>query len=223
MTLALPETPKGSLSQKALSPVLKFIERREISAIALGPGLSREPDTGLLVRKLLERLNRMGLRELRGIVLDADGFLALGRNFFNKISLQVIVTPHPGEMAKFCGVSTSSVQKSRVPWAQKFARLNGVVCVLKGSGTVISDGAKTFLNPTGNPGMATGGSGDVLTGLIAALVPQLSGNGRILKAAAAGVFIHGLAGDLARKDKTEIGMIAGDIAEKIPAALKSLE
>jgi NAD(P)H-hydrate epimerase len=230
MTLLLPETKVGAISEKAFTPVLNFIEKRRITAIAAGPGISRGESSKRFVQKLLMRLCRIRSPGPEGIVLDADGFLALstedGTSILKKTSLPLIVTPHPGEMAKFCGVSTSSVQRDRAECAQKFAKLNGVVCVLKGAGTVVSDGHKTFVNTTGNPGMATGGSGDVLTGLIAALIPQISGfgipNPRLLRAAAAGVFIHGLAGDLARKEKTEIAMIAGDIAEKIPDAINAI-
>ncbi|MBI2915334.1 MAG: hydroxyethylthiazole kinase [Elusimicrobia bacterium] len=111
--------------------------------------------------------------------------------------------------------------------AEKFAKLYRVVCVLKGHRTVISDGERTYVNPTGNPGMATGGSGDVLTGLIAALVSQkskttMSPNARLLQSACVGVYVHGLAGDIGRNEKTEISLIAGDIAESIPKAFKEL-
>lgn len=181
---------------------------------------------------------------MAGIVLDADGFLSLkpegGLDVFQDTDLPIIVTPHPGELAQFCGLKTSQIQENRIEIARKFAKLNRVVCVLKGHQTVITDGEKTFLNTTGNPGMATGGSGDVLTGLIAALIPQMKKSGKevlefkvqgsklktagtpnssnLLHAACVGVFIHGLAGDLAKKEKTEISMIASDIAEKIPEA-----
>ena len=221
MTLGLPETPSGTISFKAVPVLLKYIRKRRVTSLAVGPGLSRNPETARSVRKLLKRLD--SLKSLQGIVLDADGFLALAPQNLKSLHLPLIVTPHPGEMARFCGAKTAEVQGNRVQFSQKFAKLNGIVCVLKGDRTVVSDGKNTFINTTGNPGMATGGSGDVLTGLIAALIPQVSGSkpfSPLLKAACAGVFVHGLAGDLAKKEKTELALIAGDISEKIPRAFK---
>lgn len=238
MTLPLPETSEGTFAVDAISLLLNFVVKRKVTSIGLGPGLSRSFETRQFVQQLMIALSKAD-RKMAGIVLDADGFLSLkpegGMDVFQDTDLPIIVTPHPGELAQFCGLKTFQIQENRIEFARKFAKLNRVVCVLKGYQTVITDGEKTFLNTTGNPGMATGGSGDVLTGLIAALIPQMKkGKERVaesrnsqltthnfsnlLRAACVGVFIHGLAGDLAKKEKTEISMIAGDIAEKIPEA-----
>src|SRR3989338_5492536 len=232
LTLSLPETSQGSFSIKAIQMILPWMERRKIACLALGPGISRNSQTALFIKKLLFALDKnKGL--VQGIVIDADGFLALNNGkgqspLLEKISLPIIVTPHLGEMAKFCNVSKAQIEKDRVEFLKKFAKLYRVICVLKGYQTLISDGQKTYLNPTGNPGMARGGSGDVLTGLIAALISQMVSTKNcdkkelLLKAASLGVYLHGLSGDLAKKEKTEIGMIASDIAECLPSAYKKV-
>jgi len=230
MTLGLPETRSGTIASDAVPILLDRIKKRGITSLAIGPGLSRNPETARVVVKIFKRVVR--LRDFQGIVLDADGFLAFKDHKDKAHILQtgpvpLIVTPHPGEMAQFMGVKTAHVQQDRIKLTQKFAKLNQAICVLKGDRTVVSDGQNTFINRTGNPGMATGGSGDVLTGLIAALISQVSKTrlgsnpiASILKAACVGVFIHGLAGDLAKKKKTEIALLAGDIANEIPRAFK---
>jgi len=222
MVLPLPETGSRTLWPGSVESVVRFLERRKVSAMAMGPGLSLEPSARAFAKRLIDRAGRL---RLLGLVLDADGFLALapGKRLKNS-GAPIAVTPHPGEMARFLGIPTSAVQSSRVQTSMKFAKLNGVVCVLKGSGTIVTDGKTAYRNPTGNPGMATGGSGDVLAGLIAALIPQVrpGPEGGILRAAAAGAYLHGLAGDLARDAKTEIAMVAGDVAEMIPLALQTL-
>jgi NAD(P)H-hydrate epimerase len=129
-----------------------------------------------------------------------------------------IVTPHPGEMARLLGISVNKVQGQRKEISQKFARDYKLTVVLKGHNTVVADyKGNSYINKTGNPGMATAGSGDVLTGIIGAFLGQgLSA----FDAAKFAVYLHGLAGDLAAKEKTQLGMIASDIIEKIPVAIK---
>lgn len=242
MTLPLRETSFGTLSSESLPQLLNFIRKRKISSLALGPGLSRKSETVQFVKKLLTLLNKIN-STIRGIVLDADGFLALktgGKEsrFLDQLSLPIVVTPHAGELANFCNVTVASIEKNRIEWAKKFARFYQVISVLKGNETVISDGKRVYLNTTGNPGMATAGSGDLLTGLISALIPQLQNadkiverkrsvknstlypNSVLVRAACVGVFVHGLAGDLAKEEKTEVAMIAGDIADQISNAFK---
>ena len=226
MTFPLPETEKGAIAKNASRVLLNFILKKKIRSLAIGPGLSRETQTRECIKTLLSALNRTETK-IEGIVLDADGLIALKEkigetSLLEKLKLPIIVTPHAGEMANFCNTIPSEIEKDRVSFAKKFARLYQVVAVLKGHKTVITDGDKIYLNSTGNPGMATGGSGDVLTGLIAALIPQMNRCETLLRAAAIGVFVHGLAGDLAREEKTEISLIAGDIAEKIPSAFKKI-
>lgn len=232
LTLSLPETAQGSFSVKAIRTLLPWMEKRKISCLALGPGISRNLKTALFIKRLLLALHKnKGLAQ--GIVIDADGFLALSNGkgespILKKISLPIIVTPHLGEIAKFCNVPKALIEKERMEFTKKFAKLYRVICLLKGHHTLISDGQKTYLNPTGNPGMARGGSGDVLTGLIAALISQMVSTKNydkkefLLKAASLGAYLHGLSGDLCKKEKTEIGMIASDIAEYLPSAYKKV-
>jgi NAD(P)H-hydrate epimerase len=131
----------------------------------------------------------------------------------------VVLTPHPGEMGKLLGVSANDVQKDRIGIASDFAGRYNVTLVLKGAGTVIaSPTGDVFINSTGNPGMATAGTGDVLTGMIGGLLAQ---GYPAVQAACLGVYLHGLAGDLAAKEKGEMSLIAGDVIEKIPEAIKS--
>jgi NAD(P)H-hydrate epimerase len=135
-----------------------------------------------------------------------------------KAKAPVVLTPHPGEMARLLGVSAADIQRDRVNIAQGFAGEYGVTLVLKGAGTVIATPqGDVFINSTGNPGMATGGAGDVLTGMIGSMLAQGYGPTR---AACLAVYLHGLAGDLAAGEKGEAGMIAGDVIEKIPEAIK---
>ena len=130
----------------------------------------------------------------------------------------VVLTPHAGEMARLLGVSAEDVQKDRIEGTRTFAARYGVTVVLKGAGTVIATPrGEAFINTTGNPGMATAGTGDVLTGMIGSLLAQ--GHGPT-QAACLGVYLHGLAGDLAAQERGEAGMIAGDVIEKVPEAIK---
>jgi len=132
----------------------------------------------------------------------------------------VILTPHPGEMGRLVNMTSSGVQKDRLGVASRFAKDHRVILVLKGAGTVVAlpDG-RMFINSTGNPGMATGGTGDVLTGMIGGLLAQ---GYPAEQAACLGVYLHGLAGDLAAKEKGEAAMIAGDLIEKIPEAIMKI-
>ena len=183
-----------------------------MSACVIGPGLSTHYETVQVVRNLIQRLTIP-------MVIDADGVNALAGSLdiLKKVKAPIVMTPHPGEMARLLGSSSSDVQKDRIGCATGFAVKYKVTLVLKGAGTVIAtpDG-RVFINSTGNPGMATGGTGDVLTGMIGSLLAQ---GYTASQAACLGVYLHGLAGDLAAKEKGEMGMIAGDLIEKIPAAI----
>ena len=184
-----------------------------MSACAIGPGLSTHYETIQVVRNFVQRLTIPA-------VIDADALNALvgSLNVLKKIKAPVILTPHPGEMGRLLGISSREVQKDRIGIASVFAVIYKVTLVLKGAGTVIAtpDG-RVFINSTGNPGMATGGTGDVLTGMIAGLLAQ---GYMSTEAACLGVYLHGLAGDLAAGEKGEMSMIAGDLIEKIPAAIQ---
>jgi NAD(P)H-hydrate epimerase len=218
MTLPLKGTSQGTLSLSGFSKLKEHITSRKITALAVGPGLSTNPETKKLVKKILTDMDLP-------VVLDADGINALEKDWIlKKHKAKIIITPHPGELGRLTKFSAGDIQKNREKFTRKFARDNKLLCVLKGHRTVITDGKKSYINTTGNPGMATGGSGDVLAGMIASLTNQVrSRNSKaLLDSAIAGVYLHGLAGDMAAKEKTEIGMIAGDIIEKIPGAIKSV-
>jgi hydroxyethylthiazole kinase-like uncharacterized protein yjeF len=184
-----------------------YLRRRKITTLGVGPGLG----VGAAQKKLITELIRAKLP----MVLDADGLNnSRPADVKNK---SVIITPHPGELAKFLGQSIARIQSDRSGVACDTARRLGIVCVLKGHRTVISDGRNTFINPTGNQAMATGGMGDILTGMIAALLAQgLS----LFDAACAGVYLHGLAGDLARI--SDRGLLASDVSFYVPRALRKI-
>jgi len=221
MTLPLPETEEKSLSSNGLSEILDFIERRKVDVIVIGPGLSTNRNTGKLVKRILNKADMP-------CVLDADGINLLGdQTSLSRAKAKVIITPHPGELARLLEKTAEEVQRERIGYASQLAIENDLICVLKGYQTVIARGGDIFVNPVGNPGMASGGSGDVLSGMIGGLIGQLRlmGMGErdsMLSAAIAGVYLHGLAGDLARREKGEMGLIASDIVEKIPEAVRKV-
>nr|MBP7215826.1 NAD(P)H-hydrate dehydratase [Candidatus Omnitrophota bacterium] len=214
MTLPLPETREGTLSKRALDEILEFV--KGVTVVVVGPGLSLNTQTQGLVRAIIKAITVP-------LVLDADALNALAGNYsalsFNRYSLATkIITPHPGEMARLQGVSIQKVQRNREAVARAFAKEHKVTVVLKGHHTVVADiQGNVYINKTGNPGMATAGSGDVLTGMIAALMAQgLSA----FNAAKYAVYLHGFAGDLAAQEKSQLGMIASDIIDKLPEAIK---
>jgi ADP-dependent NAD(P)H-hydrate dehydratase / NAD(P)H-hydrate epimerase len=213
MCVPAAESIEGTLGAGSEEELLKA--SIGISAVALGPGLSTHFETAQVVRDMVQRLTVP-------MVVDADGLNALAghTDILKKAKAPVILTPHPGEMGRLVSMPSSGVQKDRLTIASRFAKDHRVILVLKGAGTVIAlpDG-RMFINSTGNPGMATGGTGDVLTGMIGGLLAQ---GHPAAQAACLGVYLHGLAGDLAAKEKGEAAMIAGDLIEKIPEALKQI-
>lgn len=211
MTRPLAETDRKSLSRNAMEAVQSLVEWGDV--VALGPGISTEPDTQSLIRELVAGL-------IKPAVIDADGLNALADHteIIERCRAPLVLTPHPGEMARLLGIKTAEVQDNRIEVVTEAAGKWGATVVLKGARTIIAgaDGS-LYINPTGNPGMATGGSGDVLTGIIAGLMAQgLSPE----QAAAAGAFFHGLAADHAVLSKGEAGLVAGDILDALPAVTK---
>lgn len=197
----------GPLALADLPALLEACQGK--SVLACGPGLFRGPETAQLLGRLLAEARLP-------VVLDADALNALAADpeMLQGASGKVIVTPHPGEMARLGLLSTAQVQEDRIGVARRFSDRYKVVVVLKGARTVIADATgATAVNPTGNPGMATAGCGDVLTGLCAALVAQGLTPG---SAACAAVFVHGLAGDLLRAKKGNMGLVATDLLAGIP-------
>ena len=214
MTFSLAETKEITLSLKAERRILKKAESSDI--IALGPGLSQNPETQKLIKRLILKIEKP-------MVMDADALNAVSRDMrvLKKIKVDYVITPHPGEMARLINKNEGYVRNNRITIAKKFSRDYNACVVLKGAGTVVAGPlGKYYVNATGNPGMATAGSGDVLTGIIAGLLSQ---GLKMFDAARLGVYIHGLAGDIAAKDRGEIGLIAGDILENIPYAIKLVQ
>jgi NAD(P)H-hydrate epimerase len=215
IVIPLPSTDYGTLSLKSYGMLKPRIEWADV--IAMGPGLSQSPETQSLVIELLN--------EIKGrIVLDADGLNAVagaGAALLKKLKSDVILTPHSGEFARLARKPSQEVDQNRIDLPRLFARQSGVTVVLKGAPTVTatSDGF-VYVNSTGNPGMATVGSGDVLTGIISGLWAQGTSPGG---AAFGGVYLHGLAGDIAKQEFGERSLIAGDMIDCLPRAFSSVE
>lgn len=214
MTVPLPDTGSGHLSSSSFTALEKLLPGKD--AVALGPGLDRRPGTVSLIHTLVNTITLP-------LVIDADGLNALSEDMTvlrRKKSQQVILTPHPGEMSRLLGAAIPDVDTIRISLAQEFARDYGIYLVLKGARTIIAapDGS-TVINGSGNPGMATGGMGDVLTGIIVSLLGQ---GYSAWDACRLGVFIHGFAADMVAADKGEIGINAGDVQEKLPYAYNQL-
>ena len=219
MTLPLPETDAGSLAASTTSTILEFAEKTK-SILAIGPGLSQHPETVALVHQLIRENRESGLA-LR-MVIDADGLNALAqdRETLSFLNNETVLTPHPGEMARLTNTAVPTLESDRIGTAQQFASEHGVTLVFKGAPTVTSDPeGHLWVNSTGNPGMATGGMGDVLTGIIAGLMAQgISSE----NAAALGVYLHGLAGDSAAERLGMHGLMASDVLKAVPQVVSSL-
>lgn len=216
MTAGLAETVDGTVSHHARDHIVELLKKA--TALALGPGLSTHPETVEMVRQVLTVLDVP-------CVLDADGLNALAASGPERMlplasGVPLVLTPHPGEMARLVGGTVEQVTADRIGTAEQAAGAWGCTVVLKGRPTVVAGDDQAYLNTTGNPGMATGGSGDALTGITAALLAQGYAPAR---AAAAAVYLHGLAGDHAADKKGETGLVAGDITHCLPRAFKSLE
>ncbi|MBI2343609.1 MAG: NAD(P)H-hydrate dehydratase [Deltaproteobacteria bacterium] len=200
----------GFFTPASLSALRAVLQRKE--AIAIGPGVGREEATRALFLQLLPHC-------ASPLVVDADALWALADapSVWSRIKVPWSITPHPGEMARLMGITTEAVQHDRLAVARTCAERTGAIVVLKGARTVIAapDGS-VWINPTGNSGMATAGSGDVLTGMIVGLLAQGMATDH---AAAAAVYLHGIAGDLAIQQQGEEGLIAADLIATIPAAI----
>ncbi len=213
MTAALPETPEGSVSLKGKTALLRLAAER--SAVALGPGLTQQEQTVELVRAFV------GSAQCPTVV-DADALNAVGADLdlLRGRGGNCVLTPHPGEMGRLMGITTEEVLRDRVGTALRCAERSGCVVVLKGARTIVaSPDGRYFVNPTGNPGMASAGTGDVLTGMVGALLAM----GRDpVAAASAAVYLHGAAGDLAAERVGEYSLTAGDLTDSIGPALAEI-
>lgn len=213
MTIPLPETKDKSISIDALEDALTFAQKCD--AVAIGPGISLNDET----REFVKQFTALCPIPM---ILDADGLNSLAQSpeVFKRAIAPLIITPHPGEMARLLSKRVEGIQNDRMAAVKEAAKKFGCVAVLKGASTLIADAdGHIWINPTGNNGMASGGSGDVLTGMIAALLAR---GMRPVEAAQAGVFIHGLAGDDASLVKGKISLIAHDIIDHFPAAFKAI-
>lgn len=208
MTVPLPHE-NGVISAAAADTVLESIQNAD--AVVFGPGLGKG-------RGILPLLERIVTEFTKTLIIDADGINALSANIdiLNRKKCSVILTPHPGEMSRLSGLSISEIQSARIKTAEDFADRFDVTVALKGEGTVVAArGGKTAVNPSGNCGMATGGTGDVLSGVVAALAAQ---GCTPYNSAVLGVYLHGLAGDIAAAEKGVHGLIASDLCGALPAA-----
>jgi hydroxyethylthiazole kinase-like uncharacterized protein yjeF len=212
MTEGLEETAAGTVDYAALERVLEF----KADVIAVGPGLGQSPGTAAFVHGLLERAGVP-------LILDADALNAFSgdpERLVGRDGVDVVITPHPGEMGRLLNLSVEAVQHDRLRHATEFAANHRVHVVLKGHRTVIATPEnRTFINLTGNAGMATGGTGDLLTGMIAAWFGQLLDAEAACKLA---VYLHGTAGDLAEADEGEVSLVAGDVAARLGDAVLEL-
>lgn len=236
-TLPLPEDAQGTIDPRQAMEDLHdhglLNEPTAPSVVAIGPGIGRGDSA--FDAALTQLINSFGDDARAPVVLDADALNVLhksvgdGAGWDRALHFRTVITPHPGELARMHGVSTAEIQADRQEYAVKTAReMSGgkdhpdyrAVVVLKGAGTIVTDGVNLYVNKTGNPGMATGGSGDVLTGIIAGLIAQrMSG----IHSAALGVHLHGLAGDLAARSLGKVSLIATDLINHLPYAFKKLQ
>ncbi len=214
MTLPLPQSKDKTLCKEGFEKIKDFSQK--CKAMAIGPGISSTKQTKELISTIIDQLDIP-------LVIDADGInvLAGELSLLKKYKAPLIITPHPGEMGRLVGASVEEIQKDRIGFTMALARRIGAIVVLKGARTVIaSKEGNSWVNLTGNPGMATGGSGDILTGIIGGLLTQKLS---CLEAAKTGVYLHGYAADLAAQKKGEISLIASDILETIPEATRRIK
>ena len=238
MTEPLAETEEGTIALAAILnsstdnsakenssrdyplPLDTLLERK---TLAIGPGISRHQETAKVVREIVQRCTGKPDHDDTAVVLDADALNAFegAAGQLNGRNRALVITPHPGEMARLTGLSIAKIQANRLEVARNFATEHNTIVVLKGHRTLVTapDGT-VWVNPTGNPGMATGGTGDILTGIIAGLIAQHPR--QVLEAVALAVYLHGLAGDLASEARGEESLVATDLLEFLPLAFKQI-
>jgi len=248
-SIALADEKNGNISRSALHEILKAMEDND--SVALGPGLAQNNELQAVVEKVVGECTKPlvvdadGLNNLAAVLAGAGNAQPRAAvphensssatvprenssSAASKLSFpeKTVLTPHPGEMKRLWKACfREEMPSERTKQAEQLAQRLGVVVALKGAGTVVTDGERTYINDTGNPGMATGGSGDVLTGIMAALLARQGGAGQMsaLKAAILGVFAHGRAGDLAAAVMGEEALTASDLVEWLPEAWQSME
>lgn len=215
LTIGLPCHANGEIESRSLTDVGQLVERYD--AIGIGPGLGQSPAAVQMVRSVLWRARCP-------VVMDADALnVCAAWGILEEADrprpASLVLTPHPGEFARLTGLTTAQIAADRERSAAAFAARHDVIVVLKGAGTVVTDGQRLFVNDSGNSGMGTGGTGDVLTGILTSLLGQGLAP---LEAAALAVHVHGLAGDVAAEQLSELAMTALDVLEQLPAAWRTL-
>lgn len=215
MTIPLNEDESGKIHQSALPQLTSILQKQ--TAFGIGPGLGQSASLQELVSELYNSATQPA-------VFDADALNLLAKRPFllkrKEDAPARILTPHPGEFSRLTGLSIETIQENRTQHAAEFAKANQLIVVLKGKNTVITDGTRVAINATGNGGMATGGTGDILTGIITALLAQ---GMNAFEAAQLGVHAHGTAGDLAATDPTKPGLIASDLLRSLAQAWSRIE
>lgn len=213
MSVGLPENERGRLSIKCINALERHLDWCDV--FACGPGLSKDEETAEMLSHLLFDFEKP-------MVIDADGLRAFPKwKKIRRLKSEAVLTPHHGEFCQLLGIRSDELLNDLIYWAERFVDTTGKVLVLKGVPTVIAAPEETvWINTTGNSGMATAGSGDVLTGMIASFVGQ---GLKPMDAGICAVYLHGLSGDIVAEEKGQIGMIASDILEKIPKVLKQFE
>lgn len=212
MTLPLKETSEQAISQSAFHQIKPLFSK--FNVIAIGPGLTTHPGTRQFILKIIAA-------SPVPLVIDADGLNSLADRLdvLTKTATPKILTPHPGEMSRLIKTTKDEIERNRSSIAKDFVKKYNCTLLLKGHQTVVASASgKIYVNKTGNPGMATAGCGDVLTGIIAAFLAQGLSD---FDAAKYGAWLHGTAGDLAAKAKTQLALIATDLIDHIPQAVKS--
>ena len=211
MILPLPQTKEGTLSRTAFNKIRIFI--KNVNVLIVGPGLGNNKSTYCLIREIIRKSNIP-------VVVDADALNALNKHLeiLKNHKGEFILTPHEKEMSRLFEVDITFLKKNRKLVAKKYAKYYNSIIILKGHNSIVtSSTGQCYINKTGNPGMATAGSGDVLSGIVGAFLAQGLDS---FTAAKYATYIHGLAGDIAAEDKTQMGLIASDIINRIPDALK---
>ncbi len=204
---------KGHFIPDSIKEIKKAIDN--VDVLAIGPGMGVDNGRIKLLKEILRYTNLP-------IVLDGDGLNCVSqcRDILIKYNGDIVITPHPGELSRLLNIGIDEIQSNRIESAKKASKIFGVITVLKGANTIVCNKkGEIYINNTGNPGMATAGSGDVLTGIITSLIGQ---GLDLMDSAKLGVYLHGLSGDLASHDKGEYGLISSDIIERIPYAIKTI-
>ncbi|MBI4245308.1 MAG: NAD(P)H-hydrate dehydratase [Planctomycetes bacterium] len=205
------ETKEGRFGKGFFLPALTICNSFT-DIVCLGPGIGQSEELKMLINQFI-------LQVQTPLILDADGINLIDAGTLKRRTKPTVITPHVGEFSRLSGKSMDEINENRVQISSDFAKEHNLILVLKGNQTIVTDGTNIYINKSGNPGMATGGSGDCLTGMIGAIWAQMKS---AFESACLAVYIHGLAGDISARELTEIGMTAEDIMNSIPKAFKSL-